>query len=521
MRLRSVRRTFGRRTFLAGGLAAGGVAAAASLLPAPAIAQGKRELIVGGFGGSYTNLNPLLRTDNAAGIIMRNVFDGLTVPNYAEKSIDGELAEDWKAVDPTTWRVKLREGVKWHKGYGEFTAEDVIYTWDTCVSEKCFLNRNALFPYESAKADGKYVIEVKLKQPFGAFPGITMGYGGNVVCKKAHMEMGDAYNLNTVGNGPFQVEATSSSEVVLARNPDYWRPGQPKLDKVVFRAIPDSQVRLQALQKGEVDFISQPDTKDVGAIKADGDLVYLSTPGWGWDYQQFCLTGNEGKPFQDKRVRQAISYAIDREAIVQEIYNGEAAATDYQIPPGFMAHRGQLLRYPKNGDLDKARELMAAAGVSGYEVDVICSDKDWLRRELELVAAMVSQIGITYKIRNLDIGSFNNLWLNDKFEQHLEDIAIVAPDTDATSWWFYHSDGSVNAGYKNPEMDKLLDDARASSDRDERIKMYDRIVDIGLEDQPYVFHCNPNLVRAHKKGLEGFVAGPQANTEGFATVSWS
>jgi peptide/nickel transport system substrate-binding protein len=111
---------------------------------------------------------------------------------------------------------------------------------------------------------------------------------------------------------------------------------------------------------------------------------------------------NPGTAFQNKLVRQAISYAIDREAIANEIYYGEATSTDNQIPDGYMGYQGQLLRYPKNGDVAKAKRLMAQAGISGYEVEVITSDKDWLRKELELVAAMVSQIGITYKIQNMD-----------------------------------------------------------------------------------------------------------------------
>ncbi len=408
-----------RRGFIAGA----GSLAALSSFPMPSLAQGKRELIYGSFGSGYSNLNPGLRTDNSAGIVMRNIFDVLSRPDYANKTMVPELATEWNRPDALTWRFKLREGVKWHKGFGEFTAEDVVYSWQACLAESCFQRSTALFPVQSVRAEGKYVVEVKMIQPFGAFPGITLGYGGNIMCKAAREEMGESYNLYPIGTGPFQVDEATSNEIILASNPDYWMPGLPKLDRIVFRAIPDSLVRMQSLERGELDFISQPDTKDVAEIKANEDLVFSSTPGWGWDYQQFCMKGNDGMPFQDKRVRQAISYAIDREAIVQEIYNGEAQVTDNTIPPGFMAHKDGPQRYPKNGDLDKARALMAEAGVAGYEVEVICSDKDWLRRELELVAAMVSQIGITYKIRNMDIGSFNNLWLNDNYEQHLEDIA--------------------------------------------------------------------------------------------------
>ena len=90
----------------------------------------------------------------------------------------------------------------------------------------------ALFPIDTVKADGKYVVEVKTKQPFGAFPGVTMGYGGTIISAKAHKEMGnDAYSATPVGNGPFQIESKKGTEIVLARHPDYWRPGFPKLDK--------------------------------------------------------------------------------------------------------------------------------------------------------------------------------------------------------------------------------------------------------------------------------------------------
>src|SRR5260221_13014064 len=102
---------------------------------------------------------------------------------------------------------------------------------------------------------------------------------------------------------------------------------------------------------------------------------------------------------------------------------------------------------------------MVQAGVKGYEVEVITSDKDWLRKELELVAAMVSQIGITYKIKNMDMGGYNNLWLNQRFEQVLEDITLVAPDPDATSWGVMQHKGNAS-GYINPARDALLDGPR-------------------------------------------------------------
>jgi peptide/nickel transport system substrate-binding protein len=185
-----------------------------------------------------------------------------------------------------------------------------------------------------------------------------------------------------------------------------------------------------------------------------------------------------------------------------------------------MGHRGQLLKYPKNGDLKKAQELMAQAGAKGYEVEVLTSDKDWLRKELELVTAMVSQIGITFKIKNMDMGGFNNLWLNRRYDVNMEDITLVAPDPDATSWWFLHSKGAVS-GYRNPKMDELLDGARAELDQSKRETMYHQIVDMTLDECPIIFHCNTNNVQVYNAKLAGFVPSPQEYRETVSTIFWS
>jgi len=511
-----------RRTFLkqAAATTAMGLILATRIPPAKAAA--KKNLIYGAFGGDPGNLSPVIRYDISAGIIMYNLFDNLVQPNYKTRAIEPLLAESWKNIDPLTWQIKLREGVMWHKGFGEVTAEDLVYSWNFHLESKSWQVRTALFPIANLKVVSKYVAEAKLKQPFGAFPGVTMGYGGLIISKKAHQEMGnERYSRNPIGSGPFVFQSIiGAKEVVAKKNPKYWKKGLPHLEEIVFRTIPDSHVRFQSLEKGELDFISHPDAKDVPEARKNPKLVYSSTPGWNWDYQCFNLRKPQFS-YQNKLVRQAISWVIDREAIQKEIYYGEATITDNQIPYGFLGYRPGPLRYSKNSDLKKARELMAKAGVKGYEVEVITSDKDWLRRQLELVAAMVSQIGIKYKIRNLDMGSYNNLWLNDQYEQLLEDITIVSPDPDSTSWWFLHSQGANASGYNSPEMDKMLDGARAEIDPKKREALYHKIVDLTLEDCPKIYHVNVNYVRLYKKGLVGFDPSPQEYIELFTNTRWS
>jgi peptide/nickel transport system substrate-binding protein len=293
----------------------------------------------------------------------------------------------------------------------------------------------------------------------------------------------------------------------------------PKLDRLAYVAVPDSNTRLQALLNNEFDFITRPDPEAAKDLKSSSAFAYRSTAGWVWDYQQFNIARHPTAPYANKLLRQAISYAIDREAIANEVYHGEATVTDNQIPEGYMGHRGNLLCYPKNGDLAKAKQLVSQAGVSGYEVEVITSDKDWLRRELELVADMVAQIGIKYKIRNLDMGGFNNLWLNTKYDQLLEDISLNGPDPDATSWNFLN--GKTSRGYNNPQMDNLLVSARSEFDSAKRETLYHQIVDLTLDECPMIFHVNPNIVQIYNSKLQGFTPAHREEVEMMDTVYWT
>jgi peptide/nickel transport system substrate-binding protein len=482
-----------RRELLKTAVGGGTLLVAPRVISAPALAQtARRDLRIGVFGGAFGNFSPVQRLDAQSSIIVYNLFDGLVRIDYQNRKILPWLAEDWSQPDPLTWRIKLREGIKWHHGYGEMTAKDILYTWQYHLDSKSFMVGGALFLLDGMKTDGTYVLEVKTKTPFGAFPGVTMGRAGFIVSEKAHKEIGPQnYGQKPVGQGAFMLESVRGNELVLTRNPEYWRPGFPKLDRLLYRAIADSSVRLQSLTHGELDFITHPDPKNAAEVRSNKNLTFQSTPGWNWDYQQFNLRTRPDLPYHNKLVRQAISYAIDREAIVNEIYSGQATITDNQIPAGFLGHRQQLLRYPKNGDLKKAKELIAQAGIRGYEVEVITSDKDWLRKELELVAAMVSEIGITYKIRNMDMGGYTNFRFNRRYEQLIQDTNMVAPDPDATSWWFLHSAGA-SSSFDNPVMDKLLDDARREADQSKREALYFKVVDMTLEECPFIYHCNVN-----------------------------
>src|ERR1700686_3203544 len=246
-----------RRSLVKGAIATSGFLFGTGV--APSIAQARRDLRIGVFGGDFGNLSPLIRADIQSGLIQHNIFDSLTEIDYKTRSIVPFVAESWTTVDPLTWRIKLREGMMWHKGYGEVTAEDLVYTWQFHLDSKSFQLGSSLSVVAGIREVGKYVAEVTTSIPYSAFPGISMGYGGFMVSPKAHKEMGyQAYSAIPIGNGPFMVESTRGSEIVLVRHPQYWRPGLPKLDRLFYVAVPDFNTRFPLLFENEVSLLTRP-----------------------------------------------------------------------------------------------------------------------------------------------------------------------------------------------------------------------------------------------------------------------
>lgn len=403
----------------------------------------------------------------------------------------------------------------WHNGYGELTAEDIAYCFNYIQEANTVMKGTSHFMVNSAKVISKYVVEVKLNIPFSPFPMVTMEYGGNVMCMNAHKEMGDQeYARNPVGSGPFIFEEwVSGSHLSLKRNPDYWRPGEPKLEEILYRVIPDPSVRLSSLLTGEIDIMPRPDPKDIARFREGQEpgIQYQSSPGWNWDYMDFTFPPyiDEAAPTVKADVRRAISYAIDRQVIVDEIYAGEALVTDNPVPPGYLSHRPSPVLYPANADIAKAKELMERAGVGSFDLEVITSDKEWLRRECELVAAMLSEIGINMTIKSSDIGTYSTAWVEHKFQADLEDITIVSPDVDSAVWWFHHKDGIVEHGWNNEEVSTWLNDGRATTDPAARTEIYHKVVDKILDECPYIYIAHVNQVYLHKDTVQGFKATPQ------------
>lgn len=236
-----------------------------------------------------------------------------------------------------------------------------------------------------------------------------------------------------------------------------------------------------------------------------------NTSGWGWDYLSFNTTLEPGN---DALVRQALSYAIDREQLAQAVYAGYADPTDTPIPSNFPAGRDGMWRYPSTADLQKARDLLAEAGhPDGVTLSVITYDADNLRRELQIIADQARQAGITLEITQADRPTYNQA-VNSvggtmPYNIEMGNISLIGPDEDTALYTFQYTGNLRWHGWDDPEKDDLLNQARSESDREVRNELYEQILEKMLDDQPYVFTVMPNIVRVMSDRVEGFILDPK------------
>lgn len=518
------RRAFLTKFAMAGALLATGVNFdAPAVEAAPVRKSAKKKLTIALHAEPKNMFPPNTLGDNPGLKIHNNIFDPLVRLDYQTGKIVPELATGWKTKGDLLWSIELRKGVQWQKGYGEFTAEDVAYGINQ-VLEKKWSRRGFLANVKEAKPAGKHTVEVHMTKPNPAFLLNAMcPFPGLQICAKAHKEKGEAYLRDPVGTGPFELASwKSGSHLTLRRNKNYWKKNLPYLDEIEVRFIRDPFTRQSQLITGEVQWMDLPNAKDVPTLKKNPNLTVVSTPGWNWDYMLFHI---KKSPFNKKEVRQALSWAVDRKEIVDVIYYGEAVTTDSPLPAGFLGADRVKRVFPDKPNLEKAKSLLAKAGYpNGFRTKCITSAKSHLRRELELVAAQLSKVGVQIQIENLDNATFSRrAYRKFQYQMALEDIAVVTPDPDAPIRRFWHSStiGKVmNPGLRDGVMDDLLDKALSGKTVDIRLENYAKAVDRMRDTCMWVYLVNNNYFRVMQKNLMGFEGTPQEFITRFDTAYW-
>ena len=410
-----------------------------------------------------------------------------------------ELATDWAiSEDGLTYTFTLQEGVLFHDGT-PFNAEAVKFNFERMMNPDISSPRSSEVGLISeVKVVDEYKVEVVLSQPFAPFLSVLTDRAGMMVSPTAVKELGDDFANKPVGTGPYKFDSrVSQSHIELTRFEDYWR-DQPAIEKITIRPFPDSTVRVTNLLSGDLDILNKIAYKDIEKLKNDPNITLLEKDALGF---QGMHLNTRVAPFDNKAVRQAINYAIDRSAIAQVVFhNGVSVGVSPFSPISWAAPD---FEQPK-ADVEKAKQILADAGVTDVSFTLKISPSPEEEQMAQMIQAMLSEIGMTVKIELVEFGTLLDQMDSGDF-QAVRNGWSGRIDPDGNIHSFMYTDASNNyTGYSNAKVDELIDEARAIGDQAERAKMYKEATEIIWDDAPYIFLYHERDYKAMKKNVVGF-----------------
>ena len=468
---------------------------------------GAQELRIG-LGAEPTAMDPHYHNLSPNNSLLTHIFESLVDQDERQRLQPG-LAESWKAIDDTTWEFKLRRNVKFHDGT-PFTADDVIFSFERAPNVEGSPSNFGIY------AKGKtftrvddHTVHVKTAAPYPLMPNDVSQV---FIVSRKHGQAAKTPDYNSgkaaIGTGPYKfVEYTPGNRIVVQRNDEYW--GQkPIWQRVVFRGIKSNPSRVAALLAGDVDMIEQVPAVDMARLKKEpkvaiaqvvsNRIIYLHLDHWRDDSPY--VKGKDGgaikNPLRDARVRTAISKAIDRDAIVKRVMEGEAIKAGQLLPEGFFGVSKKLkpVAYDPNG----AKKLLAEAGLpNGFRM-TIHSPNDRYPNDgkiAEAVGQMLSRIGIDTQVVTMTQSVFFSEASTGSPEKGPKFSFILVGWGSGTGeassplkslLATFDRDkgmGASNRGrYSNPQVDKLINEALATVDDTKRADLLARATEVAIED---------------------------------------
>jgi peptide/nickel transport system substrate-binding protein len=478
--------------------------------------------------GEPSNLIPLLSTDQPSHMVAGYVYNGL-VKYDKDLNIVGDLAESWDiSKDNLSITFRLKKNVTWHDGQ-PFTAHDVMYTYKVTVDPKTPTAYSGDFVLvKEAEVVDDYTFRATYEKPFAP---ALISWAASIMPR--HLLEGRDITSSPlrrapVGTGPYIFkEWVAGDRLILIANPRYFE-GRPYLDRRMTRIIPDTATTFLELKQGGIDMARLTPMQavrqtDYPRFKREfNKFKYLD---FGYTYLGYNL---KHQFFKDKRVRQAITYAIDKKEIIDGILLGQGIEATGPFKPDMWAYDGNVKKYEYSKE--KAMSLLKEAGFEkgtdgilykdgkAFEFTILTSQGNDVRIGCaELVQKRLSEIGIKVKIRVIEWAAFITQFID---ERNFEAVILgwtIGPDPDLFDVWHSSKQGRKELNfisYENKEVDDLLVKARHTLDREERKKYLFRVQEIFAEEQPMTFLFIPYANTAvHKriKGIEPAPAGLEYN----------
>jgi len=416
---------------------------ASSALTFPSIAAAQ-ELTMAVAGQSAGQLDPHVSTRTDDKIVFAMIFNGLVrfAPgSMSSDAIEPDLAERWeKSEDGLVWTFYLREGVEFHGGYGELTAEDVVYSLNRAADPDRSSVASDYNAFESVEAIDDYTVRITLSEGIPSLLGVVANYhGGNIVSSKAAEELGEGFATNPVGTGPFAFgELAEGQFTKLVAHEGYFR-GAPQIDEITIRYMSAISARDLAFQSGELHMIAgSREDRWVSSLLASGNgEVDVFEPG----ELRTLHVNTSAEPFDDIRVRQALAHAINREELVAFAGNLVARGNEAPVPDGYIGHEPDIDFLPY--DQEKARALLAEAGYpDGVDIKIAITERESLFLPMQVIQAQLAQVGMNIEFEVYEHSAWHAAIRDDVSPLVLYGAARF-PVADTYLTQFYHSDSIV------------------------------------------------------------------------------
>ncbi|MBS1270910.1 MAG: Heme-binding protein A [Candidatus Marinimicrobia bacterium] len=475
-------------------------------------------------------LDPALSTDFGTGQICALLFDNL-VRFGKETDLQPGIAKSWDiSEDGLTYTFQLHEGFRFSNGT-EITSSVVKQSIERVLNPETRSLRTWLFtPVQGARAyidgeasevsgiqaDNPYQVVITLKEPFAPFLGFLAMPAAAIVPPEVADRLGKNFAESPVGSGPWIFEEWQHDSFIRLRaNPDYFY-GKPKINKAVLKVIPEAFSLIAEFETGQLDLMDVPQAEFERWTESEKWQNYLHVVN---EMNLFYIGLNCNKPpFDDVRVRRAMSYALDAETILNTTLNGAGVLSHGPIPPGLASYDSTRKRYGYNPD--KAKELLAEAGYPrGFTIELWQSQNSTLNQITEAFQAYYARIGIEVNIVRTD---FNLL---------MDAIRQGEPDMYYMNWWadypdaenflyplFHSSQAARRNRYANPEVDSLIEQNRVTVDPQERIKLARKAEKLIYEDAPYVFLWHEITYELTQPWLKNYRSAIMFNAQKYTEV---
>jgi peptide/nickel transport system substrate-binding protein len=462
--------------------------AAAATQAAPAAAKPgaapKGEITVG-MSQDLQSLDPHDHVNISDWSVHRHLFDPLV-----EKDFDGKfvpmLAESWSLVDDNTWQFNLRKGVKFHNGE-EFNAESVKATMQRMLPDSKLVQAGLFWTsLKEIEVKDSHTVLLRGTMPIGSMlHNLTM-----TEMLPASSATNQDFFRKPIGTGPFKLVSWSKGDrIVFEANRDYWKPGTPRVEKATIRFIPETSTRVAGLKAGEIDIVDRLPFEEKQAIEGNADLTWAPVVGVESQYIGYQC---EKAPFTDKRVRQALNYAVDRDALINQLLLGNGKVADAPMAPGIFGYQAQQ---PYTYDLDKSKSLLQQAGVTPGAFELIVL-KGLYTKGLEIAQAVAAQwgkLGFTVSVNDMEVARTREVRAAGTFDTFLAGWVTMSRDADFALWRNFHSTTTgtfrnvSQTRYANLEVDKLLEKGQTTIKEDERARAYADAQKLIWDDAPWVF----------------------------------